>query len=139
MRNSDFAFISSALGSVALPLLLIGGFHILGSLWQPMTGGGQEVNPRSLMWLMVSVPVGAMLGCLVSWRHFQKPVAWWTLFLSWCGGSSGGFTVHYNLSVFLLPPFTLPICFGGLLLVGFVYMVALRKLRRGPQYIKLPM
>ncbi len=139
MRDSDFAFISSALGSVALLLLFIAGFHIFGLLWQSMAGGGQEVIPRSLMWLMASVPVGAMFGCLVSWRHFQKPVAWLTLFLSWCGGSIGGFIVLYNPFVFLFPPFILLTCFGGLLLIGFIYMVALRKLRRGPQYIKLPM
>jgi hypothetical protein len=141
VRNSEFAFISGALGGIVLPFLLIMGIYAWGVelLWQPMAGGGQEINPHCLIWLLFSIPVGAVSGCMISWRQFQRPVVWSELLLGWCGGSSGGFIAMYNLATFLSPPLILPTCIGGLVFAGVMYFAAMRKQKLGSQYIKLPL
>ena len=125
MREKDRAVVSSALGSMALMLLLVAAFHICGPtpLWVPTKFRSEEFNPLYLRWIFASVPVGSLLGCVAGTRKNERPSAWWHYLISWFVGCVAFFQAGFFLGV----PNPWLVCGVGLTLVCFVFWLLNRK------------
>jgi hypothetical protein len=129
MKNEGFTLVNSLGGGVMLFLLATVGFIYLGPepLWIPMKGGGGEFSPRYESWIWVTIPVGALLGCIVSFVFLQKVglrrSKLGSYISNWCLGSMGGFTILFYLVLFLSYLHPLFVCIPSLAGTSFVLWV----------------
>ena len=125
MRQQERAIVHSTAGSMTLLLLCIAAFHLFGPtpLWTPTKFRSLEFNPSYLPWVLASVPVGALFGCITGARQLNL----WEVVVSWLAGSFGGawMTLAVGTLIGVAPP--LWVCGVGLATVGFVTWLLLRK------------
>lgn len=129
MKPSDSTIISAAAGSVVLLLFSIAGFHLFGPepLWLPMTRGGHYFNPSYLTWLLVSIPIGSLLGSVASIKQQAGHVSWQSCLIGWLVGCIIGCLAFYQSVIFLGVLHPLLFCSFGLGFTIFVFWAMHRK------------
>lgn len=138
MREKERSVVSSDLGSIALVLLLIGAFHLLGPtpLWVPTKFGSEEFNPLYLRWIFASVPAGSLLGCIAGTRKNEHFLAWWDYLISWFAGCFVGGVALFQSGFFFGVLNPLLVCGVGLTLVCFVFWLLSRRTKTLAEQIR---
>lgn len=141
MKDNDFIFINSTVGSLILLFLSIVAFPVFGPepLWLPVQGGGEYFNPRCLSLLLILIPIGALLGCLASVKQQPQHISWISCALNWLLSCILSVIVLFQ-TVFLLSVLhPLLVCGLGLAFTLFLFWAARRTEKSKPSYVKLPM